>query len=91
MVVEPPGNGLGAKAAERFGDVEIRTEAPLYTDNQASGVAAPGAMPLIPSQQHVLPLVLDPRIKRMLRLAIASSKAVMLVGSARNRQDHTCR
>jgi hypothetical protein len=41
--------------------------------------AAPDARPPVPPKVTV-PLVLDPRIKRMLRLSIASSKAVMIVG-----------
>jgi AAA domain (dynein-related subfamily) len=77
-IVEPRFGTLVFRLLPHFPAVGAKHVEPGYRDG-ASPVAppVPAPPPLVPSSSS---LVLDPRIKRMLRLAIAGSKAVMLVG-----------
>ena len=77
-VVEPPGGALRGRLREYFPTAPHHEVEPGFRGEQSVTVP-PRATPLLPRIVSV-PLVLDPRVKRMLRLSIASAKAVMLVG-----------
>ncbi len=51
---------------------------PRFTGNGHAATQTQPPRPLLP--HATVPLVLDPRVKRMLRLSIASAKAIMVVG-----------
>jgi hypothetical protein len=78
VIVHPPGSRLAAQLQTGLPGAEAVEVTPRYTGKGDAAPAPPPPMPLLP--QVTVPLVLDPRIKRMLRLAIASAKAVMIVG-----------
>jgi len=77
-IVEPPDGTIGSRLHEHFPEAALKAVKPGFHGEQPAAVP-PKATPPSPGKTPV-PLVLDPRIKRMLRLSIASAKAVMLVG-----------
>ena len=80
-IVQPVGGQLYARLASEFPGAVRHDVQPAYVAPGRSpppGPVTPTA--LVPVGSSGRPLVLDPRIKRMLRLAIATSRAVMLVG-----------
>jgi hypothetical protein len=76
-VVVPPGSVLAAPLLREFPGAARTEVAGSYFGNGGVVHALPWSPPP-PSASS--PLVLPPRVKRMLRIAIASSKAVMVVG-----------
>lgn len=78
-LIRPSGGLLDAAMQSAFPSVEIHGVTALHVSAQASA-AQPGDGNVIDVAVVATPLIIDARIKRMLRLAIASSKAVMLVG-----------
>lgn len=76
-IADPPGGTLAQQLATALPSAQARPVEANFTGNGTTPPAPPPA-PLLP--QVTVPLVLDPRVKRMLRLSIASAKAVMIVG-----------
>jgi hypothetical protein len=77
-IVDPPGGALASQLSAALPSAEKKQVHPLFTGNGSAVPPTAPPSPLLP--QVTVPLVLDPRVKRMLRLSIASAKAVMIVG-----------
>jgi MoxR-like ATPase len=78
-VVQPNGSSVASVLSGSFNGFTTHDVEPLYKQDPSTATTSPPPI-MHNATLPAVPLVLDPRIKRMLRLAIASSKAVMLVG-----------
>jgi AAA domain (dynein-related subfamily) len=76
-VVSPAGSRLAPPLLQAFPTATPTEVAGSYAGNGGTVYTPPSPPPPISASA---PLVLPPRVKRMLRIAIASSKAVMVVG-----------
>ncbi len=77
-LVTSSGSGVFTGLQQAMPSASVETVQPLFSGNGGTAPQPPPSPPLLP--HATVPLVLDPRVKRMLRLSIASAKAVMVVG-----------
>jgi hypothetical protein len=76
-LVNPAGSQVFSSLEQALPSATKADVEPKFTGNGETTVSSPPT-PLLP--HATVPLVLDPRVKRMLRLSIASAKAIMVVG-----------
>lgn len=77
-MVTTPGSGVFTGLQQSMPSASVREVQAQFTGNGGTAPQLPPTPPLLP--HATVPLVLDPRVKRMLRLSIASAKAIMVVG-----------
>ena len=80
-VVQEAGGTVFDRIHQHHPEVRRHDVSPGYVAPSSPTVSpATMAPPIVPLAASTIPLHVDPRLRRMLRLAIASSRAVMLVG-----------